>query len=110
LSPDGILVAYGNNKDSLEKTRTPRSAEAAVVKMMKRNDPYGKRTTFFGLSRDEPTYATDVVALMELMQKEKIKVPIKNVWGMEDIQSAHRHWGSGSGSGIGSLLIKVGKT
>jgi NADPH:quinone reductase-like Zn-dependent oxidoreductase len=108
LTLDGILVAYVNNKDSLEKKGAPRSAETAVLKMMGENDPNGKRTTFFGLTRDEPTYATDVMALMELLQKGAIKIPIKNVWDMEDIQTAHKHWGGGSG--IGSLLIKVGKT
>lgn len=106
LTPGGILVAYGNNMDSLagEAARDPTEA---VMKLMARNSdsPTGKRTTFFGLTRDSPTYASDIMALMEMMQKGTIKVPIKIIWPMNDIQAAHREWGSGCG--IGSLLIKV---
>jgi NADPH:quinone reductase-like Zn-dependent oxidoreductase len=71
LTPDGILVAYANNKDSRERKGAPRCAEAAVLEMSEKNDPNGRRTTFFGLTRDEATYATDVKALMELLHQSK---------------------------------------
>lgn len=106
LTPDGFLVAYGTNMDSLAG-EAPRDPTEAVMKLMERNSgsPTGRRTTFFGLTRDSPTYADDVKALMEMLKKEEIKVPIKKVWAMDDVQTAHREWGGGSG--IGSLLIKI---
>jgi hypothetical protein len=35
-----------------------------LVRMLERNDPRGKRTTFIGLDREE-TSKTDIVALMD---------------------------------------------
>ena len=106
LGPGGILVAYGNNMDSLAD-EAPRDPTAAVMKLLARNSDsrMGKRTTFFGLTRDAPTYANDVAALMKMVSEGKVKVPIKKVWAMDDVQTAHREWGGGSG--IGSVLIKV---
>ncbi|KAI1137494.1 GroES-like protein [Hypoxylon sp. FL0543] len=108
LSPDGILVAYGNNKGSLENGKN-KSPMGAIMKLYSHNLNImcGKRTTFFGLTRDSPAYKPNVTALFDLAKAGTITVPIKNVWDMEDIQTAHRQWGGGSG--IGSLLIKVAR-
>ncbi|KAI1409920.1 GroES-like protein [Hypoxylon sp. FL1857] len=108
LSADGILVAYGNNKGSLENGKN-KSPMGAIMKLYSHNLNImcGKRTTFFGLTRDLPMYKPNVAALLEMVKSGTITVPIKNVWDMEDIQTAHRQWGGGSG--IGSLLIKVSK-
>ncbi|KAF3481032.1 uncharacterized protein GIQ15_03791 [Arthroderma uncinatum] len=105
LTPDGILVAYGNNMDSLGN-REPRDPTPAVIKLLARNNPQStKRTEFFGLTRDAPTYVDDIKALMDMIQRGVIAVPIKKVWAMDDIQTAHTEWGGGNG--IGSVLIKV---
>ncbi|KAI0384953.1 protein indc11 [Hypomontagnella monticulosa] len=108
LAKDGILVAYGNNKDSIGNDET-RNPIGPIVKLVARglNPMCGKRTTFFGLSRDSSTYRSNVSTLLEMLQNGTITIPIKTLWDMEDIQNAHRQWGSGSG--VGSLLIKVAK-
>jgi len=106
LTAGGILVAYGNNMDSLAGKK-PRDPMEAIMKMMSWNSdsPTGRKTTFFGLSRDSPTYVSDISALIEMMAKGKFHVPIKKVWAMDDVKDAHRQWGGGRG--IGSVLIKV---
>ncbi|KAG4222788.1 hypothetical protein PC116_g28739 [Phytophthora cactorum] len=107
LTPNGILVAYGNNKRTLDgRDRNP---TCPILKLFARgfNPLNGKRTTFYGVTRDAPTYRSDVAALLNMVENGSIKVPIKKVWDLEDIQSAHREWGAGSG--IGSLLIRVAK-
>ncbi|KAI0205154.1 protein indc11 [Astrocystis sublimbata] len=109
LTADGILVAFGNNKNALENTSI-RSEGKHVAALFARNRPdgTGKRTTFYGLDRDSPSYVENSLALMRMIEQGTIKIPIRQVWDMEDIHSAHRSWGSGSG--IGSLLIRVAKT
>lgn len=108
LSPDGILVAYGNNKGSLEGDKN-KSPIGSIMKLYAHNLNVmcGKRTTFFGLTRDSPMYKPNVTALLDMVKSGTITVPIKSVWDMEDIQTAHQQWGGGRG--IGSLLIKVAK-
>lgn len=106
LTEDGILVAYGNNMDSLAGKK-PRNPTEAIIKMLSWNSdsPTGRKTTFYGISRDSPNYASDVSALMEMLGEGKFQVPIKKVWAMDDVKDAHRQWGGGYG--IGSILIKV---
>ncbi|KAI1391899.1 protein indc11 [Hypoxylon trugodes] len=108
LNSTGILVAYGNNKGSLENGEL-KSPLPALLKLFARNlNPLTKRsTTFFGLTRDSQWYKPNVTTLFDLVKNGTITVPIKTVWDMEDIQTAHRNWGGGSG--VGSLLIKVAK-
>ncbi|OTB04724.1 hypothetical protein M426DRAFT_320584 [Hypoxylon sp. CI-4A] len=108
LAPDGYLVAYGNNKGSLENGEL-RNPTGAILKLFARNLNVlsRKRTTFFGISRDSSTYKSNLTTLLDLVKNGTVTVPIKNVWDMEDIKIAHREWGRGSG--IGSLLIKVSK-
>ncbi|KAJ9293900.1 hypothetical protein DTO271G3_7276 [Paecilomyces variotii] len=97
LTEDGILVAYGNNMDSLAGKK-PRDPTEAIMKMLSWNSdsPTGKKITFFGLTRDSPTYASDIYTLMDMMAKGKFEVPIKKVWAMNDIRTAHRQWGEGT--------------
>ncbi|KAI8962613.1 GroES-like protein [Daldinia sp. FL1419] len=107
LAPGGILVAYGNNKRTLDGGS--RNPTCHIVKLFARglNPLNDKRTTFYGLSRDSPTYKPDVTALLNMIEDGTITVPIRKIWDLEDIQAAHREWGAGSG--IGSLLIRVAK-
>ncbi|KAI1172261.1 zinc-binding dehydrogenase [Nemania sp. FL0916] len=107
LAKGGILVGYGTNKQSLNGGEG--NPTGWVLKMLARglNPLSNKSTTFFGVSRDSPHYVSNIKNLLDMVKTGKITVPIKNVWDMEDIQAAHREWGSGSG--IGSFLIKVSK-
>ncbi|KAI1211992.1 protein indc11 [Annulohypoxylon truncatum] len=108
LSPNGFLVAYGNNKSVLENGQA-RSPWGPVAKLMARNLNFmcGKKATFFGISRDQATYRSDIEALLQMLEAGTITAPVKNIWDMEDIKTAHREWGRGTG--IGSLFIKVAK-
>ncbi|KAH6639997.1 hypothetical protein BKA67DRAFT_640066 [Truncatella angustata] len=108
LSPTGFLVAYGNNKDSLVDGK-PRNPVLPIVKLFAHNLNVfcGKRTTFFGLTRDSATYVPNVTRLLEMIKDGTLTVPIRKVWDMDDIQNAHRQWSAGSG--VGSVLIKVTK-
>ncbi|KAJ0328533.1 hypothetical protein COL5a_004844 [Colletotrichum fioriniae] len=109
LAEDGTLVGFGNNKASLNEGAPPRNPTGALLKLFARNlNLLTKRsTTFYALNRDSATYVPNVTALLDMLRTGTITVPIKCVWDMEDIQTAHRQWGGGSG--VGSLLIKVAK-
>ncbi|KAJ5080803.1 hypothetical protein N7456_013513 [Penicillium angulare] len=106
LTSDGIIVAYGNNMDSLAGPRL-RDPTTAIMKMLSWNSdsPSGKKTTFFGRDRDSPNYANDVSALMNMMAEGRFQVSIKKVWAMGDVEATYRQWGGGHG--IGSVLIKI---
>ncbi|KAI4866761.1 protein indc11 [Hypoxylon rubiginosum] len=106
LAPKGIVVAFGNNKGVLDEGKA-KSPVPAIVKLVSRNfNPLTcKRTTFFAIGRDQSTYKSDVAELLDMAKKGDFTVPIKSIWNLEDIQTAHREWGGGSG--IGVLLIKV---
>ncbi|KAK6221580.1 hypothetical protein LQW54_001352 [Pestalotiopsis sp. IQ-011] len=106
LGPRGLLVAYGNNKNSLGNG-TVRNPMLPIVKLLARNINFsGKRATFYGIFRDSSTYIPNVTALLDMVKAGTITVPIKSVWDMEDIQTAHRNWGRGTG--IGCQLVKIG--
>lgn len=109
LARGGILVGYGNNKFSLGDDDESRSPMGAMTKLLARKaNPFTcKRATFFAISRDSSSYIPNVEALLELLSKGEIAVPIKAVWDLEDVQDAHRQWGRGGG--VGSLLIRVAK-
>jgi len=106
LNNHGIVVGFGANKHSLT-TGAPVPATAMVVKfLLKGYIPWrGKRTTFFLISRDQPDYQPNMKALLDLLGKGKITVPIRKIWDMEDIQEAHRQWSSGSG--VGTVIIRI---
>lgn len=106
LAEKGILVGYGTNKASLGDGGLG-NPYVSVLKLFAKglNPMSGKRTTFFGLSRDAATFLPNLEKLLQLAKEGKITVPIKHVWDLEDIKAAHREWGSGSG--VGSYLIKV---
>ncbi|KAI1658737.1 GroES-like protein [Daldinia decipiens] len=105
LAPDGILVAYGNNGKALDGHN--KSPTCHIIKMFARglNPMNSKRTTFYGVFRQSSTYKPHVTTLLNMVKDGTIRVPIKKIWDLEDIQSAHREWGTGSG--IGSLLIRI---
>jgi NADPH:quinone reductase-like Zn-dependent oxidoreductase len=106
LRKGGLLVGYGQNLPAL--TNTPRTAPVPMVlKLLARNLAFwsGKRTTFFGLSRDSKHFAPDLALLFNWLAEKRIRVPIKAVFALADVQEAHRMYARGSG--VGSIVLDV---
>ncbi|KAI1398143.1 zinc-binding dehydrogenase [Hypoxylon fuscum] len=108
LTSDGIVVGFGTNKNSLGDGQS-RNPMLSITKLVVRGySPFcNKQSTFYALSRDSPTCSGNIETLLKMLKAGEIVVPIKNVWDLENIQAAHREWGSGKG--VGSMLIKVAK-
>ncbi|OCL05565.1 zinc-binding dehydrogenase [Glonium stellatum] len=106
LSKHGILVGYGGNLNRLKGEPT-RSGVGPTAKLLARNLNVfcGKRTKFYYITRDDRTFNQDVMTLFDLSLQGKIRVPIKRIYNLEDIQEAHKSWNSTGG--VGSILIKV---
>jgi synaptic vesicle membrane protein VAT-1 len=103
----GILVGYGGNLLNLTGG-TPRSVLYPTLKLLARGYLKfwsAKRTRFYYIDRDQASFRPDLNALFELLGEGKIEVPIKAVYGLEDIREAHRSWGKAVG--VGSVLIKI---
>ena len=79
------------------------------VKLLGRNLLFwtGKRTTFFGLTRGSKHYAPDLTVLFGLLKAGKISVPIKAMFGMDEIREAHREYASSKS--VGSIVLDVRK-
>jgi synaptic vesicle membrane protein VAT-1 len=106
LRKGGLLVGYGQNLPAL--TNTPRTAPVPMIlKLLARNLVFwsGKRTTFFGLSRGSKHFAPDLVLLFRWLAEDRIRVPIKAVFALADVQEAHRMYARGSG--VGSIVLDV---
>jgi NADPH:quinone reductase-like Zn-dependent oxidoreductase len=108
LSPTGVLVGYGGNLDSL-KGEAPRSILFPTLKLLARGALLwrGKSTKFYYITKDDSNFVPDLQELFRLLGEGKIKVPVRSVTDMEDIQDAHRSWGKLPG--IGSMLVRVAK-
>ncbi|CEJ91333.1 hypothetical protein VHEMI07052 [[Torrubiella] hemipterigena] len=106
LTETGILVAFGTNGDSLAGG-TLRDPGEAVAKLFARNGQSARRTTFYGLSREDASYIGNLKALMYMILHGIFKVPIRKVWELDQIWDAHRAWGSGTG--IGSVVVRISK-
>jgi synaptic vesicle membrane protein VAT-1 len=106
LRKGGLLVGYGQNLPAL--TNTPRTAPyPMILKLFARNLVFwsGKRTTFFGLSRGSKHFAPDLALLFRWLAEGSIRVPIKAVFPLADVQEAHRIYARGGG--VGSIVIDV---
>ncbi|KAI0969551.1 zinc-binding dehydrogenase [Xylaria arbuscula] len=105
----GVLVAYGQNQQALTDAKPSGNAVVGVTKLLLKNAKIfsNRKTSFYYISRDQATFVPSVDALFGMILDGKIEIVIKNVWDMEDIQTAHRSWASGAG--IGSNLIRVSK-
>ncbi|KAF2188387.1 zinc-binding dehydrogenase [Zopfia rhizophila CBS 207.26] len=107
LAPEGsILVGYGGNLDMLTGQES-RSVVPSVMKLLARNlvPMCPQKTKFYYISRDQSTFEPELKALFELSLQKKILVPIKKIWGLEEVPEAHRTWTQTSG--IGSVLVKI---
>ncbi|KAH7239739.1 chaperonin 10-like protein [Fusarium solani] len=106
LNSHGIVVGFGANKYSLTNDAPVPATWPTVKFLLKGQIPWrGKRTAFFLISRDQPDYQPNMKALLDLLGKGKITVPIRKIWDMDDIQEAHRQWHSGSG--VGAVIIRI---
>jgi NADPH:quinone reductase-like Zn-dependent oxidoreductase len=106
LRKGGLLVGYGQNLPAL--TNTPRTSPfPMILKLLARNLAFwsGKRTTFFGLSRSSKYFAPDLALLFQLLAEGRIRVPIKAVFPLADVQEAHRMYARGTG--LGSIVLDV---
>lgn len=106
LRKGGILVGYGMNLPAWTKT-PERPIIPSVLKLLSKNVLFwsGKRTTFFGVTRGSKNFAPDLQQLFEWLRDGKISVPIKATFKLNEIQSAHREYASGST--MGSIIIEV---
>jgi NADPH:quinone reductase-like Zn-dependent oxidoreductase len=109
-SESSILVGYGGNAESLgapETSATSRSVIGPTLKLLSRGAKFWqkKKTTFYWISRDQSTFKPELDTLFKMAQDGKLAIGIKKIWEMEDIQEAHRSWGSGQG--MGSILVKI---
>jgi synaptic vesicle membrane protein VAT-1 len=109
LRRGGILIGYGMNLPGLAKS-SRRSALPVILKLLGRNFLYwtGKRTTFFGLSRQSKHYVPDLETLFEWLASGKIAVPIKATFKLADIKNAHREYAKSDG--MGAIIIEVNPT
>ena len=106
LKKGGVLVGYGMNLPAW--TGTPsRPMIPAVLKLFSKNLLFwsGKRTTFFSVSRASRYFNTDLELLFDWLKSEKIFVPIRATFTLDEIQQAHREYASSDR--MGSIVIEV---
>ena len=105
LSPTGRLLGYGGNLATLTG-QAERSVLWPTIKLLARNLSFcKKKTTFFYITRDSTSFRLDLEKMFEMQRKGEITVPIKAVFDMEDIKTAHESWSKATG--LGSFLVKV---
>ncbi|KAI4228206.1 MAG: hypothetical protein L6R40_008156 [Gallowayella cf. fulva] len=106
LSPSGHLLGYGGNLATLNG-QPERSILWPTIKLLLKNTYLrsGKKTTFFYITRDDKTFKPNLEKMLEMTRNGDITVPIKGVFDLEDIKTAHESWSKASG--IGSFVVKV---
>ena len=108
LSSTGRLLGYGGNLKNLTGQEPTGSWWWPALRLLSWNLIFWsrKKTTFYYIDRNQKTFEPDLKALYALASEGKIEVLVKKVFGMEDIQEAHRMFNRTEG--IGSFLIRVG--
>jgi len=106
LRKGGLLVGYGQNLPVLTNMPRPNPLPM-VLKLYARNLVFwsGKRTTFFGLNRDSKDFIPDLTLLFRWLAEKRIRVPVKAVFALDDVQEAHRTYAESKG--IGSIVLDV---
>lgn len=106
INSHGIVVGFGANKQSHTGEAASGGMWPIVKFLAKGKLPWsGKRTQFFLINRDQPEYQPNFKALVGLLSRGEITVPIRKVWDMDQIQEAHRQWSSGTG--LGAVVIRI---
>jgi NADPH:quinone reductase-like Zn-dependent oxidoreductase len=105
LRRGGVLVGYGFNLGVREGRAG--SQNLSFVGLFARNAMFwtGRRTAFYGISREDPNFATDLSRLLGLLAAGTIDPAVKATFPLDRIAEAHTFWQSGSGSG--SIVIDV---
>ena len=106
LRKGGLLVGYGQNLPALSNGPRP-SPLPMILKLFARNLVFwsGKRTTFLGLFRGSKHFAPDLALLFRWLAEDRIRVPIKAMYPLADVQEAHRTYAQGNG--VGSIVLDV---
>ena len=106
LRRGGIMVAYGNNLQSMRKGKS-RAILPVILKLFARNLLFwtGKRTTFYGVMRTSKHYAPDLERLFQWLKAGKIQVPLKATFRLEEVQLAHREYANSKG--MGTIIMEV---
>ena len=105
LSSSGHLIGYGGNLATLTG-QEPRSVVWPTTKLLVRNLSFcARKTTFFYITRDDKNFKPDLERMFEMSRRGEIKVPIKRVFEMEEVQTAHESWSKATG--LGSFLMRI---
>ncbi len=109
LRKSGMLVGYGQNLPALSNGPRP-SPLPMILKLLARNLVFWshKHTSFFGLFRGSRHFAPDLAVLFRWLAEGRIRVPIKAVFALADVQEAHRTYAGGRG--VGSIVLDVPAT
>lgn len=101
------VVGFGGNLNIMGDGGKTRSQFPAQMKLLAKNGClFTKRSTgFYYIDRDRSTFMEDQEAVLDLLVKGSIQVPIKKIWDMENIREPHENWGKVPG--MGSCLIRV---
>ena len=105
-----ILVGFGHNLATMSGESERGGKFVSTVKLLSRNAmaPFErKRTRFFYITKDDKTFEPELHTLFDMLAQGKIDVRIKGIFDLKDVQEAHRSWSKG-GTGVGSMLIRVG--
>ncbi|KAI1151344.1 zinc-binding dehydrogenase [Nemania diffusa] len=107
IGEQGLLVGYGQNQQALSGEEPSGSAFVPLAKLLLKNAKVfsNRRTVFYQISRDQASFVPTVNALFGMVKDGEIDVVVKNIWDMEDIQTAHQNWATGVG--VGSNLIRI---
>lgn len=102
----GHLIGYGGNLDMLNGAK-PRSQVPQVAKLIAWGlNPFcNKKSTFFYIDKDQKTFEPELKTLFGMLQKGTVKVPIRNLWTLDQVPEAHKTWAKGPG--VGAVVIKV---
>lgn len=105
LRRGGTLIGYGFNLNQRAGRR--RNQALSFMGLFARNARFwtGKRTAFYGISRDSPHFNEDLSTLLGLLAEGKLVPKVKATFPLDDIRSAHSLWEKGEG--IGSIVIDV---
>ncbi|KAF1846458.1 GroES-like protein [Cucurbitaria berberidis CBS 394.84] len=102
----GHLIGYGGNLNSLNGAKQ-RNQPVQIAKLLARGlVPFcPNKTSFYYIDRDQKTFEPELKTLLGLLGRGDIRVPIRNVWTLEQVPEAHRIWAKGPG--VGAVVVKV---
>ncbi|MDX1960178.1 MAG: medium chain dehydrogenase/reductase family protein [Leptospiraceae bacterium] len=106
LRKGGVLVGYGLN-NAVFHSQKANIIFAFLKFQLRKLIPNGKRAEFYGIDKSSSDFEKDQAQLFSLLAEKKIIPSIKAVFPLTEIRAAHEAWKSSSG--IGSIVIEIGK-